>query len=372
MFSDKDTDDLISRLSTDNFPGVAGSSGVGEMLEEICLCTFIADPVDRRFLFSQGMVELIGKEASQDMLLDAFAQYIRLSERESAVEQYVDGFDSLLHGKGKIISFEHSIMRSADETNWVRVFMQLGESEGEKCIFGAVLDKTKSMSERILSQLFSDGISEFVFYYDSVTDICYINSYMMQSLDLKHHYIENAAKEIIQMIHPDDHANFVGAMENFLQKRSEQLSGEFRFLSPTRGEIWVHACGASDYDITGSMRYITGLFIDITDRKKSESLHRNIIEGTSAIVFTADINRNEITFSENLCQIFPDAPLEIRGGLVDVISEHIIPEDRKRFRDPIEHMLVGDTERYSVEFRINRGGKTIWLASRGKAFFDSS
>lgn len=373
MIFAENNDDLLFELRSMHFPDIADQSQLSGLLEELSLCTFVADISDRRFLFSDGMVDLIGKVASQDMLLEAFGQYICDKDRESALESYGKAFVALGANRKDVISFEHSLRLSFTEVLWVRVYIQRVDTKDGTCVFGLIQDKTKTMSERILSQLLSDGIKEFVFYFDSVTDICYFNSHMMKALDLRHHYIEHASSEIIKIVHPDDHAVFVSGLEAFLQHRTEALSADFRLLSPTRGEIWVHPCGASDQDITGSTRYIAGLLIDITDKKKSESLQKNIIEGTSAIVFTADMNRNEIVFSENLHQLFPGAPLEVSGSILDVLSDMILPEDRLRFREPIDEMVNGETDRYSVEFRINKGdGKTVWLASRGKAFFDSS
>ena len=70
---------------------------------------------------------------------------------------------------------------------------------------------------------------------------------------------------------------------------------------------------------------------------------------------------------------FSGSAFEVNGGLIDFVCDYIIPEDRVRFRDPIEKMIEGETDRYSVEFRINKpNGRTVWLASRGKTFFDSS
>lgn len=346
---------------------------IDSLLEEIGLCSFISDPADMRFSFSKGMVEVIGKEASQPMLIDAFAQYIPENDRERVMSEYHKAFDLLLSGKRRVFMIEHAVRKTIEDILWLRVYLQIVPAGRKNKVFGLVIDQTKSMSERILSQLFSDGMNEYIFYYDTITDIVYVNETIKNVLELPNHYIEHASKEAVNLIHPDDQTAFLNAVESFLQHESHISISEFRLLSPSRGEVWVHSCGVSDYDITGSTRYITGLLIDVTERKKSDFLQKNIIEGTSAIVFTADINRSTISFSENLRQLFPEAPLEVNGGLIDFVCDYIIPEDRVRFRDPIEKMIEGETDRYSVEFRINKpNGRTVWLASRGKTFFDSS
>lgn len=365
-------DEQIIDESASVLPDFTGQTQIGEVLQEIALCTFTANPDDMRLCFSPGMIGTIGKEASQPMLIDAFAQYIPEEDRQRAVSEYQAAYELLMSGKTSVSSLKHTIRKSSAETVWIQVYMQKVHTPAGDRIFGIVLDRTQTMHERLLSQLFSDGISEFIFYYDTLTDIVYVNSHLKNILELPNHYIECASKEVIEFIHPDDQSKFLNIIEGLIQNNSEHTSVDFRLLSPSRGEVWVHSCGISDYDITGSDRFITGLLIDVTDRRKADFLQKSIIEGTSAIVFTADIKRSVISFSENLRQLFPDVPLEVEGDLIDFISNYIVPEDRTRFREPIERMIAGDTDRYSVEFRINKpNGRFVWLASRGKAFYDS-
>lgn len=372
MILSKDQGEPIIDYEGSASPDITEITPITELLEDVGLCAFSADPSEMRFCFSPGMADVIGKEASQPMLIEAFAQYIPETDRDTAVSEYRHTFGNLMQGKRRVVFLEHAIRKSFEETLWVRVYMQKINTIDKDLIFGVVVDRTQTMSERILSQLFSEGISEFVFYYDMLTDILYINAHLKKVLELREHYIEQASKQVLGLIHPDDQTVFLNAVESYLEKRSDHFSSDFRLLSPSRGEIWVHPCGVSDFDITGTARYLTGLLIDVTERKKSDYLQKSIIEGTSAIVFTADINRSSLSFSENIRQLFPDAPLDINGDLVGFISDYIIPEDRLRFREPIEKMIAGDTDRYSVEFRIVKpNGKTVWLASRGKAFFDS-
>ncbi|MBN1891573.1 MAG: EAL domain-containing protein [Clostridiales bacterium] len=372
MFSSKEIDDQIIDDSASVLPDFTGQTQIGDVLQEVALCTFTANPDDMRFCFSTGMVGVIGKEASQPMLIDAFAQYIPEEDRQRAVSEYQAAYELLMSGKKSVSSLKHAIRKSSVEIVWIKVYMQKVNTIAGERIFGLVLDQTQTMYERLLSQLFSDGISEFIFYYDTVTDIVYVNSHLKNVLELPNHYIESASEEVIEFIHPDDQSKFLNIVEGLIQNNSEHTSVDFRLLSPSRGEVWVHSCGVSNYDIMGSDRFLTGLLIDVTERRKADFLQKSIIEGTSAIVFTADIKRSTISFSENLRQLFPDVPLEVDGDLIEFISDHIIPEDRARFREPIERMIAGDTDRYSVEFRINKpNGRFVWLASRGKAFYDS-
>lgn len=102
-------------------------------------------------------------------------------------------------------------------------------------------------------------------------------------------------------------------------------------------------------------------------------LQQNITDSSTAVVFVADIDKNQIIFSENLHKFFPDAQLEFCGNIVERISEVILPEDRCHFLEPIEKIISGSINTFSFEFRICVPGKgDQWFASRGKLFDDTT
>ncbi|HPE38110.1 MAG TPA: EAL domain-containing protein [Bacillota bacterium] len=346
---------------------------VGPLLESITLASFIVNPDGQRFVFSSGMTNVIGAVASQEMLLSALMQFVPVKDREYATDRYESAIHRLLHSKEKVIVFEHALRKTEDDVFWVKVFMQLVRIDGRCLISGVFVDRTQSMAERMVSQLLSEGIKEYVYYYDSVTDICYVNTQCMHLLDLATNYIENASSEIMHFIHPDDHTRFVTALENYLQRKNEFFVGDFRFLSPIKGEVWLHSCGASDYDIAGSMRYITGLMIDITERKRTDSIQKTIIDGSSAITYTADVKRGILRFSDNITSLLSDMKTEYTGDILKLVSDAIIPEDRKRFLQSVTKLVDREREKFSIEFRIvGSGGKPIWLATRGKVMVDTT
>jgi len=111
----------------------------------------------------------------------------------------------------------------------------------------------------------------------------------------------------------------------------------------------------------------------VFDRTQTASLQQNIIESSASVVFVINMEKKQINFSENLLQILPDAKLEFKGNIVERIARVILPEDQNRFLETISQILTGKTNRFSIEFRIRRtDGQDVWIASRGKSFFDST
>ena len=355
------------------FPEMASISQISHALEDACVCTFVAQNNKPRFLFSSKMIEVIGSEASQDMLLSALLQHVCEEDRDNATRKYKEFFSQIDDEIFvDVARFEHSLMTEGIPL-WIEVTMQRVRADGKTYVFGVMIDRTKTIFERMGSQLLLDGISEFIYYYDSISDTAYINKYTMDVLDLKNSRILNASYEFRRYIHPDDYSSFSLAFDNYMHKKAESVHVDFRLLAADGREIWVHSCGISSYDVAGCTCFFAGLLIDITDKMMHESLQQNIIDASSAVVFVANLARRTISFSENLHQILPDICLEYSGNVLEQISEHVLLDDRKRLFEAVENMVDAQCGKYSLEVRVRRpDGSVIWLASRGKYFFDSS
>jgi len=225
----------------------------------------------------------------------------------------------------------------------------------------------------LLSQFLEDGLCEYAFYYDSNKDICYVNSNLMSALGIAKPYIEKPATGIYEFIHPDDVRIFDQAFAWVKNKDRESLRRDFRLLTEKGKVLWVQFGGISEIHIEGSGGNLVGHLIDITHRVRWEIQHKNIIDGSSAIVFFADLKTHETRYSENLRQLLPDAKLEFEGDLLASIFPFVVFEDRQRLRDSVEQMIEGKTGKYSTEFRLQRpDGSRVWISCRCKSFFDAS
>jgi PAS domain S-box-containing protein len=72
-------------------------------------------------------------------------------------------------------------------------------------------------------------------------------------------------------LHPDDHDRVVAALNLHLAGAAELYDEEFRFLHPTRGEIWLDGTGLPmERREDGSVRRLVGFNSDITARKRAE------------------------------------------------------------------------------------------------------
>ena len=342
------------------------------LLENVAMCTFVVFPKEKRLFFSKGMTEYLGPVAAEDMLLENFLEFTDPDEQRNLKVRYEEGFYDLAADNHKVVSFEHNIISHTGHLYHVRVTMQAVKKENHLLIFGMMEDYTSSFGEIVYEKLLSDSIDGYVFCYESETDHVRFNSSLANLLDFPTHELHHATKEIGNLVNPEDYSAFVSIMQNDKEKK-DRFGLDFRILSPVQGEVWVHSCGVFDFTSPDQKHYKIGILVDVTDKKKTNSLQRLIIDGSEAITFTADMKRGIIEFSPNLKDAFPDMDLTYSGDIIHRMAEAVIEDDRKRFIETFTYLVDEERDTFSIEFRVWGNDDQIrWLASRGKTVYDSS
>ncbi len=350
---------------------------ISEVISSATVASFICIPYEERLFFTDSMSSIMGTMSSQDVLLSSYVQFIPEEERLDAERKYQDAFKDLVLSNINNVVVSHSLIKPQFAMLDVETHMQAVQVGKETLIMGVIIDKTRTINDRISCQLFGDGINQYFFSYDTFNDICYVNRKFMEDFDLVSNKIINASKEIARYVHPDDFERLNQGVVSFIKHETHVFEGDYRFLSTVRGELHLRANGLSDADkdgvLGGDPQYVSGCFTDITSFVEDESIRTNLIEGTSAITFYADMKMGKVVFSENIHEIIPDISTEINGDVIEIITSRIIPEDRKRFRNIMHQIVDGEEEKFSIEFRVeSEKERNVWIACRGKSFFDTS
>ena len=81
----------------------------------------------------------------------------------------------------------------------------------------------------------------------------------------------------LEHLHPGDSQRVMDLRDQLHDGRLERLSFEYRYLHPTRGEMWLHhLAGVSEYDENRRALRTFGVFRDITERKQTEEQLHNL------------------------------------------------------------------------------------------------
>jgi PAS domain S-box-containing protein len=134
----------------------------------------------------------------------------------------------------------------------------------KKTLGQSILSKIAYSAKGIIIsfRLRPDGSMSFPFATDNIIDI----------YGIKPEDIVNDASPIFNLVHPEDSKHVQEEIE-YSAKTMTPWHGEYRFLHPIKGEIWVEGRSMPELEEDGSILW-TGFIHDITERKLADqSLH---------------------------------------------------------------------------------------------------
>ena len=180
-----------------------------------------------------------------------------------------------------------------------------------------------------------------------------------------------------KVIHPDDRENAYSRTQRVIKEKLP-FYNEYRVIHPDGQVYWVSSLGRITYSQSGQPLRVTGISIDITERKQmeealreSESLFRESQLAAFIGSYKTDFTTGLWTSSEVLDQIFgidKNYSRTVQGWL-DIVH----PDDREMMDRHLREDVFGKRQPFNKEYRIIRksDGKTRWVSGLGKVTFDT-
>jgi two-component system, cell cycle sensor histidine kinase and response regulator CckA len=175
----------------------------------------------------------------------------------------------------------------------------------------------------------------------------------------------------LSIVHPDDKESAAHeASEAFISGKGIRM--EFRWLAKDGREIWIESNIAVVFDAQGEPIGTRGVNTDISERKRAEEALRrseNQLAEAQRVAHIGswnwDLQKKEITWSDEHYRIFGVEPDEININYEEVVREFIHPQDQEWVRSSVmEAIKTG--EAYSFDVRIlRRDGEERLLQSSG-------
>ena len=198
---------------------------------------------------------------------------------------------------------------------------------------------------------------------------------LAQLFDISLEEYEGTWKGWAKRLVPEDAVKVRRLIIASVHERREHVSCEFRAILPDRKLRWLAGRGQIFYSLAGQALRMTGVTIDITERKeaeqkltKSEDLLLRAQRGAQAGVWEIDLRTDRVTWSEPYYDLF-GLPHSTEPSVAVWLS-CIHPEDQERALR-MYRQSIKEKHSQNMEFRIVKpDGEIRWIHRQGQVEVD--
>ncbi|MCC5853188.1 MAG: PAS domain-containing protein, partial [Alkalimonas sp.] len=241
---------------------------------------------------------------------------------------------------------------------------------------GCHMDLTLEMEVRQALRESRDQFQTLVANIPGITYRCLADQhwtmvYMSGSIDPLSGYpasdfIQNKVRSYASVIHPEDSPRLEEEIAKAVAAKNSWLL-QYRVLHKDGSVRYVEERGIGEYNEDGSLRYLDGFILDITNEKKLKRQLLKLTEQLPGVVYQfQQWPDGRISFpfaSANLQKIYGVSPEDAKTDASQVF-QCILPEDLPALTDSIERSKV-ELSLWQHEYRVvNQQGDVIWLSGR--------
>ncbi|MBB3268757.1 PAS domain S-box-containing protein [Azospirillum sp. OGB3] len=184
----------------------------------------------------------------------------------------------------------------------------------------------------------------------------------------------------LRTVKPDDVETITAAAQaQLFGERKPYLALEYRIMLPDGTVRWVLSTGRVHYDTDGTPLRMSGLNIDITERKSVEAAlqrsERNLaiaLNAANAGLWDLDLRTGVVTWSDGMYRLLGVDPTTFHPS-EPAFYNLVVADDHPALRQAVQDVLEGRRPDYQAEFRISHPRKGVcWLLGVGRAEHDGS
>jgi PAS domain S-box-containing protein len=261
----------------------------------------------------------------------------------------------------------------ADQTHKLRtVNQQLTQQLAERRQIEAALRDSR---ERL--ELATKGADAGVWDWDLRTNRMYFSPRWKSQLGYADHEIGNTFEEWESRIHPADHERAMETIRAYLEGHLLIYNLEHRLRHKDGSYRWILTSGSAFRDEKAALVRMTGVHIDMTERKfAEESLrlvqerYRNIVEHALQGIFQTTVDGHYVTVNRALAKLYGyDSPEHMLSLVTDIAQQfYVDPHRWDEFKRQMEE--AGIVTKFEAQVR-RRDGSLIWIWENVRALGDN-
>lgn len=161
-----------------------------------------------------------------------------------------------------------------------------------------------------------------------------------------------------QYLHPDDRSWVSATVSQVIEEHLPNLEIEFRIIHPKLGIRWLQSLGSLTFDEQGEPVRLSGINLDISDRKQAELTLKQIserlqlvLEATKVGVYDWNATTNEVIWTpenEIMMGYEPGTP----NRTYQEWADRVHPEDLARVELMLQTAIIQGQKDYQSEHRI--------------------
>jgi PAS domain S-box-containing protein len=329
--------------------------------------------------FNQRWLDFTGRPLEAE-LGNGWAEGVHPADLERCLSIYQQAFD-----RRQEFKMEYRLRRYDGEYRWVfdtgvPRFNADGSFAG---YIGSCVDTTdqrqsaevvRKSDERF--RLAAQAGNMFAYEWDAATDV------LVRSGECAHvlNVVEAAhvtGQQVLSKIHPDDQ-EAVKQVLGALTPEKPELRISYRMIHPERGTIWVERTSRAFFDADEKLSGVTGMIVDITERKQveaalreSEERLRLAVEAGRMYAYEWDVASDVIVRSGKFVDI-----LGLTGAPGIVTCKNMLktvhPDDHAEVL-AVTAACTPENPIGRARYRVIRpDGSVVWLEKTARAFFDGN
>jgi PAS domain S-box-containing protein len=201
----------------------------------------------------------------------------------------------------------------------------------------------------------------------------------MASHGLSQSSMEITAQQWFARVHRDDRQRLRAEHIRAFKERRPELINEFRIVRPGGEVRWIEGRSLVVYDHAGRAERMTGVYIDVTERKQTEALLSESKARLADAMAAGQVMAFEWDAVSGLSQRGDNAAhilgfeQNCRASVTrNDFLRHVHPDDRVSLKTRIRGLQPGNPS-YVLSFRFVRpDGREVWLEETAKAEFDAA